>query len=180
MSMPNWYTIIYSSLIMVSVILYSICFFITGTGKLACSITAYSTIATSILMILGYALYNVSKIAEFTNLSNWQYLTLVLSNSGPFILLLGIIGYSLYLLIYYQKRITVNHVTIEYNTFSSISVILMLIEIYLFYSGTNSKIFMSTGRLPKLGCSIMYLVGVLNVSCVLIMGTILKYYTTDG
>jgi hypothetical protein len=165
---------------MVSVIVYFISFFVTGTAKLASSVTAYSTIATAILMILGYALYSVSKFAEFNTLSSWQYFTLVLSNSGPFILLLGIIAYSLYLLIHYQKRITVNHVTVEYNTFSSISVILMLVEIYLFYSGTNSKIFMSTGRLPKLGCSIMYLVGVLNLSCVLIMGTILKYYVTDG
>lgn len=180
MSMPSWYTIIYTSLIFVSIVLYIVSFVTTGTAKLASSISAYSTIAASVLMILGYSLNNVSKIYQNTQTSNWEYFKLVISNTGPFILLLGIIGYSLYLLITYQNRITQNHVTAEYTTFSSISIILMLIEIYIFYNGMNSKLFTNTGKMSKVTYSIMYLVGVLNLISVLIIGTILKYFTTDG
>jgi hypothetical protein len=165
---------------MVSVILYLVSFFITGTAKVACSVAAYSTIAVAILMILGYSLNNVSKIYQTNHLSSWQYFKLVISNSGPFILLLGIIAYSLYLLIVYQSRIIENHTTSEYNTFSTISIILILIDIYIFYNSINSKTFTTTGKLPKLSYSMMYLIGVLNVISVLIMNTILKYFTTDG
>ena len=180
MSMPSWYTIIYTSLIFVSIVLYIVSFLTTGTAKFASSITAYSTIAAGILMILGYSLSNVSKISQSTNTSNWEYFKLVISNTGPFILLLGIIGYSLYLLITYQNIITQNKVATEYTTFSSISVILMLVEIYIFYNGMNSKIFTNTGKMSKVTYSIMYLVAVLNLVSVLISGTILKYFTTDG
>jgi hypothetical protein len=180
MSVPNWYTIIYSSLLLVSVILYIVSFFISGTSKLGCLITAYSTIAVGILMILGFTLNNVSKIAGLTHPSNWEYFKIVLSNTGPFIISLGIIFYTLYLLIVYQNRISNNHVTTEYSTFSSISIILTLTKLYLFYKGINSKIFLSTGKMSKISYSIMYLIGILNLICVLIMGTILKYFTTDG
>ena len=180
MSMPNWYTIIYSSLLLVSVLLYIVSFFINGTSKFACLVSAYSTIAVGILMILGFTLNNVSKIAELIHPSNWEYFKLVFTNSGPFILLLGIIFYTLYLLIVYQNRITENHVTTEYSTFSSISIILTLTGLYIFYKGISSKIFLSTGKMSKINYSIMYLIGIFNLISVLIMGTILKYFTTDG
>lgn len=180
MSMPSWYTIVYSSLIMVSVILYLVSFFTIGTAKVACSITAYSTIAVGVLMILGYSLYNASKINQSLHVSNWDKFKMILFNSGPFIFLLGIVAYSLYLLITYQSRISENQTTSEYTTFSTISVIFTLIQIYIFYNGINSKTFTTTGKLPKISYGIMYLLGVLNLICVMIMGTILKYYTTDG
>jgi len=165
---------------MVSVILFLVSFSTIGTGKVASSITAYSTIAVGTLMILGYSLYNVSKVYQSVHLSNWHYFKLILLNSGPFIFLLGIIAYSLYLIIVYQTRISENHTASEYTTFSTISVIITLIKIYVFYNGTNSKTFTTTGKLPNITYSITYLLGVLNLICVLIMGTILKYFTTDG
>jgi len=180
MSIPNWYTIIYSSLLLVSVILYIVSFFTNGTSKLACLITAYSTIAVGILMILGFTLNNVSKISELIHPSKWEYFKIILTNSGPFIISLGIIFYTLYLLIVYQNRISDNHVTTEYSTISAISIILTLIKLYLFYKEINSKIFLSTGKMSTITYGVMYLIGMLNLICVLIMGTILKYFTTDG
>lgn len=178
--MPSWYTMIYTSILFVSIILFIISFFVSGTSKLACSIAGYSCISITILMVLGFSLNNLSRIANATNLSNWNFIQRLLTVSGPFILLLGIIGYSLYLLINYQSRITNGHVTNEYSTFSTISIVLMLLEMYTFYSSMNSELFKNSGRIPKISYSIMYLIGVINVVCVMILGTILKYFTTDG
>ena len=176
--MPSWYTIIYTSILFVSIILFTVSFFVSGTSKLACSIAAYSCISVSILMVLSFSLYNLSKISN--NVSIWNFILRLLTVSGPFILLLGIIGYSLYLMINYQSRITSGNVTNEYSTFSTISIILMLLEMYIFYGAMNSDLFMSSGKMPRISYSIMYLIGVINVVCVMILGVVLKYFTTDG
>ena len=83
-------------------------------------------------------------------------------------------------MINYQSRITSGNVTNEYSTFSTISIILMLLEMYIFYGAMNSDLFMSSGKMPRISYSIMYLIGVINVVCVMILGVVLKYFTTDG
>jgi hypothetical protein len=178
--MPSWYTMIYSSLLLVTICLFLVNFFVSGTSKIACSIAGYSCVSTAILMILGFSLYNLNKVSDMSHYTNISYFIHLFMVSGPFILLLGIIGYSLYLLITYQNRISDGHTSNEYSTFSSISIILTLIEIYVFYEAMNSKLFMTTGKLPRISYSVMYLIGIINVVCVMIIGTILKYFTTDG
>ena len=178
--MPSWYTMIYSSFLFVTIILFIISFFISGTPKIACTIAGYSCISVAVLMILGFSMYFLTNFSNENHYSNFNYFKHLITVSGPFIVLLGIIGYSLYLLIVYQDRISNGHVTTEYNTFSSISIALMLIEIYIFYDALNSKLFNTTGHMSKISFSFMYLIGVINISCVLIMGTILKYFITDG
>jgi len=167
-------------MLFVSIILFTVSFFISGVSKLACSIAAYSCISVTILLVLSFSLSNLSRISNANHLSSWSYILRLFTISGPFLLLLGIIGYSLYLLINYQSRITNGHVTNEYSTFSTISIVLMILEIYVFYNAMNSELFMNSGRMPKISYSIMYLIGVINVICVMILGTVLKYFTTDG
>lgn len=179
-NLTSWYTMVYSSLLFVTIILFIISYFVTGVSKIACIIAGYSCIALAVLMILGFSLYFLTKFSNINHYSNFNYFKHLITVAGPFLVLLGIIGYSLYLLIVYQNRIINGHVTTEYNTFSSISIALMLIEIYIFYDALNSKLFNTTGHMSKISFSFMYLIGVINVSCVLIMGTILKYFITDG
>lgn len=179
-NLTSWYTMVYSSLLWVTVILFIISYFISGTAKIACTIAGYSCISAAVLMILGFSLYFLTKFSNENHYSTFTYLFHLFTVAGPFLVLLGIIGYSLYLLIVYQNRIRDDHVTTEYNTFSSISIALMLIEIYIFYDALNSKLFNTTGHISKISFSFMYLIAVINISCVLIMGTILKYFITDG
>jgi uncharacterized membrane protein len=171
---------VYNSLLFVTIILFVISCFITGASKIACTIAGYSCIAVAVLMILGYSLYFLTNLSNENNYSNFTYFKHLITVSGPFLILLGIVIYSLYLLITYQNRISEGQITTEYNTFSTISIALMLIEIYIFYDAMNTKLFNTTGHMSKVTFSLMYLLGVINISCVLIMGTILKYYITDG
>lgn len=178
--MQSWYTIIYTSMLFVSIILFTFSFFISGVSKLACSIAAYSCISVTILMVLGFSLTNLSRISNESKLSTFHFMLRLLIVAGPFILLLGIIGYTLYLLITYQSLITNGNVTTEYSTFSTISIILIILEMYIFYNAMNTELFMNTGKIPKISNSIMYLIGVINVVCVMILDIVLKYFTTDG
>jgi hypothetical protein len=178
--MQSWYSIIYSSLIFSSIVLFIISFFTTGSSTIGSAIAGYSTLASGVLMIVGFLLSNISKIAEASHMTTYEYFSLIFTNVSPFLIILGVISYSLYLLINYQNRISLNQIPSSYHTFSTISIILTLLQIFLFYKAMNSKIFQNTGQISKIIGSFISLVSVINIVNVLILGTILKYFTTDG
>jgi hypothetical protein len=178
--MQSWYSIIYNSLIFSSIVLFIISFFTTGSSTIGSSIAGYSTLASAVLMIIGFLLGNISRISNALHFTSKQYFSLVFTNVFQFFIILGIIAYSLYLLIIYQNRISEGHVPSSYHTFSNISIILILIQIFLFYNGMNSKTFKTYGTIPKITGSFINLVSVVNIISAMIVGTILKYFTTDG
>ena len=61
-----------------------------------------------------------------------------------------------------------------------VSILLFLLQIYLFYSNMDTEKFKITGKLSSITSSLIYLLGVISSMCALILYTILKYFTTDG
>jgi hypothetical protein len=59
-------------------------------------------------------------------------------------------------------------------------VMLLLIQLFMVYTNINTEKFQTSGKLPKVTSSIIYLLGVLTGICSIILYTILKYYSTDG
>ena len=57
---------------------------------------------------------------------------------------------------------------------------LLLLQVYLVYTNINTDTFESSGKIPKVTSSLVYLLGVLTGICSIILSTILKYYSTDG
>jgi len=113
-------------------------------------------------------------------ISFYQIVINLLTTIGPFILILAIIGFLMYLLISYKTIISEGHVSRYYGTFSFLSSILILVQMYLLYDGIISPQFQKTNRLSKITTSVLCLTAVLNTICALILYVILKYYTTDG
>jgi hypothetical protein len=94
--------------------------------------------------------------------------------------MLGVIGFILYLIINYKTIIIANNVSPSYYTFSNIAIMLFLIQIYFVYTNIDNDKFTTTGKMSKVTSSLIYLLGVLTLTCSLILFTVLKYYTTDG
>jgi hypothetical protein len=103
-----------------------------------------------------------------------------LLTAGPFLLMLGVIAFVLYLMITYKSIILKDHVANGYHSFSNINVILILIQLYIVYTNITSDSFEKTGKMSKVTSSIVYLLGVLSAIASIILYTILKYFTTDG
>jgi hypothetical protein len=131
-----------------------------------------------IMMILIILFKNILKVNQ--NQSTLKLLYSILINTGPFLLILGVIGFILYLIIFYKDNIIANHVSHSYFTFSNITIILLLLQLYIVYTNISSETFETSGKLSKITSSLIYLLGVLTCMCSLILFTILKYYTTDG
>jgi len=172
----NWYSSIYSSLIVSSSIAFIIGFFTTGDTSFGATLTAYSILILAIMMILTLLFRNI--VFNSGNQSSLQVLLTILSTTGPFILMLALIGIILYLIISGKDRIIAGQVAPSYYTFSNIAVILFLIQTYTIYKNLNAV--NTSGKISPLTSSLMYLFGVLTVICVIILFTVLKYYQTDG
>jgi hypothetical protein len=176
--MKDWYSSIYKAFIMTCAIAFIISFFSQGEVSLGAVISGYSLLILGILMILLILFQNVLKYNGNQNL--FQFIFTILKTSGPFLLILGVIGFILYLIINYKNLIVDNHVSKSYYTFSNIAIILLLLQLYIVYTNITTPQFENTGKLTLLTSSLVYLLGLLTFSCSLILFTILKYYTTDG
>jgi hypothetical protein len=153
---------------------------VLSSGKVAYGsvLAGYSALILGVMMILVILFTNI--LNGTTDSSSSQLIMSVLMTTGPFILMLGVIGFILYLLIVYKSVIIDGHVSPNYQTFSNIAIILFLIQVYIVYTNLSSDKFISTGKISKVTSSLIYLFGVLTLASSLILYTILKYFRTDG
>jgi hypothetical protein len=176
--MSKWYSSIYKACILASLISFIIGFFSKPKISLGAYLAGYSVLILGIMMIIIILFNNILKING--NSSNIQIFYTILMTSGPFILMLGVIAFILYLLITYYNRISEGEVASGYNTFSNIIVMLLLLQLYLVYNNIDNTNFETSGKISKVVSSIIYLLGVLTTICSINLYIILKYYTTDG
>ena len=176
--MSSWYSSIYKAFIISAIISFVIGFFSEGKVSLGSYITGYSVLILGIMMILLILFNSIMKITEGQSI--FQILYTILLTAGPFLLMLGVIAFILYLMITYKSIILQDHVANGYHSFSNINVILILIQLYIVYTNITSDSFEKTGKMSKVTSSMVYLLGVLSAITSIILYTILRYFTTDG
>jgi hypothetical protein len=177
-NMKDWFSTIYKACIFASVISFFIGFFTQSNTSLGAFIAGYSVLILGILMILVMLFANVLRVTSGTSI--WQTIVAIAMTAGPFILILAIIAFVLYMLINYKKKIIAGHVAPGFNSFSNIVVVLLLVQLYIVYGAINSERFDITGKLPRVTTLIVYLLSVLTGISTIVLYTILKYYSTDG
>jgi hypothetical protein len=176
--MNGWYSNIYKALLLASVITFVISLFSSGTVAFGSILAGYSILTMSVMMLLIILFTQILKVTQGQGILKTFYTMFI--STGPFILMLGIIGFIMYLIINYKNIIIDQHVSSSYYTFSNLSIILMLIQLYIVYTNVSSDKFESAGKISSVTGSLLYLLGLLTACCALIMFTVLKYYTTDG
>lgn len=112
--------------------------------------------------------------------SMFKIISQIMMTTGPFILILGIISFVLYLLINYKTKIIAGQVAPGYSSFSNIIIMLLLVQMYLIYNNVNTDKFEITGKVSQVTSSIVYLLGTVTAISSVVLYTILKYYSTDG
>ena len=176
--MKDWYSGIYKAFIISAIVSFIIGFFSQGKVSLGSYIAGYSVLILGIMMILLILFNSIMKITEGQSIL--QILYTILLTAGPFLLMLGVIAFVLYLMITYKSIILQDHVANGYHSFSNINIILILIQLYIVYTNISSDSFEKTGKMSKVTSSIVYLLGVLSAISSIILFTILRYFTTDG
>ena len=173
--MKDWYSGVYKAFVMASVVAFIISMFSTGKVAYGAELAGYASLTVGIMLILVILFKNL-----FSGNSDASSITNVLMSTGPFILMLAVVGFILYLMIVYKEAIIDGHVSPNYQTFSNIAIILFLIQVYVVYTTLSSDKFASTGKMSKVTASMIYLFGILTLISSFILYTILKYFRTDG
>lgn len=176
--MSNWYIVIYKSLIIatvISLIIYNLTF---GQQSLGALISGLVVLSFSIIMILFTILYNILKLTE--KASFLQSTLAILNGSGPFLVMLGVTVFILYLIISNREKIIAGHISDSYYTFSNIAVFIILLQSYFVYSNVNTPKFEATKKLSKSISIMLYLFSVIIGICAGTLFAILKYYSADG
>jgi hypothetical protein len=171
--------VIYNTFVIVGVLILLISF---SSSNVTGMITGYSFIECGVILLVGYF---IKLIYENTQGSSITKLTSVLFTIGPFVILIYIILYSIYLLLTYKNRISQGNVAPGYNNFTSISIILILLQLYIFYLGINNNnenddVIVKKLQMNKVYGILLYFIGILNSITVITIGIILALFNTDG
>jgi magnesium-transporting ATPase (P-type) len=174
----TWDVYLWKSTIIAAVITFIIGMFTTGVNSLNASIAGYSLL---IVTIMGILIQLIRKpITNEEGVSTLKMVWNILMLTGPFFIILGIIGLMLYLFVSNKKPIINNEVSQSFYTFSNITLFLILILIYFIYNNVMCDGADCNGKTGKLNNSIMYLLSILTVVSTGIVYTILTFYRTDG
>lgn len=177
----TWDVYLWKSTIFAVVITFMIGMFTTGVNSLNASIAGYSLL---IITILGILIQLVRKPVSNKEGNSMLMVTWnILLQGGPFFIILAIIGMMLYLLISYKKPIINNQVSNSFNTFSNITLFLIIILIYFIYSQVmcdGPDCGGDSGKVDKVTNSLLYLIAVFAMLSTAIVYTILTFYRTDG
>lgn len=176
--MLNWYSGLYKGLILASAITFILSAFTSGETSYGSLVAGYSTLTLAVLMIIIIVMMGSLKLVEGKGI--FETMTTLLSTSGQFLLLLSVIGFVLYLIIYYKSIIQSGHVSNTYYSFSTLTTVLILLQSYLIYTNLDSDKFINTNKLPKVTTNILYLLGVMTWLSSLAIYITFKYFTTDG
>jgi hypothetical protein len=95
---------------------------------------------------------------------------------GPFFFVFFLIAFYLYYLIAFKNRILDGTVSQSFYTFQHISILLMIVQLFLFTYGTDTK----TGRISKINTSFIYMLCTVNLFILYTIRNILVYFVTDG
>jgi len=163
------YFFVYYSFLITSAILFTISFFSSGSLLFNTSITGYVLAVVSVLLMM---IFSISSLYQYPSSSVFS----ILLTLGPFFFLFFLIGVYLYFLITYKNLILDGNASPSFYTFQHISILLVLLQLFLFTYGTDSK----TGKLSKTNMSLIYLLCVVHLFILYTIRNILVYFTTDG
>jgi hypothetical protein len=173
-NISEYYKSLYKGIIITSIVVLAIGFATNGETSIRCYQSGYFAFGLSILLILIPILNKLlSKDGPKKGVSAMMLQT------GPFMIIIAVVGFLLYFSFKYQDIIVDNRVPQGYFIFSNIATLLLIIQLFVVYSCITSDDFDKEG-MSSVNSSVVLLLAVLTAICTNIIRTILKYFTTDG
>jgi hypothetical protein len=176
--MTNVYSVIYKSCIYASSVAFILACFTSSSTSFGAYLAGYSVLTLGLLIILLVLFSNIIKTSSGASI--FQILHSAISTTGPFILMLSVVSFMVYLMITYKDNIVKQDTAPGYNTLSTLIIILLMFQLYIVIRNTDTERFELTGKIPKIMTSILYLLGTITAISSVFLYRKLKYYSTDG
>jgi len=143
---------------------------LTNENSLAALISGYSVLLVSLLFLLWLNWLNMDSVSIF----------IILKNLFPFLTIITLIVLLITFLSIYFDRIASNHVSNYYYTFSNLSTLFLVIQIFILFRELTTKQFELTKSLSPRIFSTLMLLTTINAVIVGTLGIVLKFYITQG
>jgi hypothetical protein len=143
---------------------------INGQNALVGLMSGYGSILASILLLLAWL---------FKYTTGTSYLSKLIL-MAPFMLIISFIILIMIYLSVYFKRISKKDIPKSYYTFSRLSYLFIISQIFIILSYITGDAFSSLKTFGNKTFSILMLMATLNAIWVIYLGVILKFYTADG
>lgn len=156
-------------------------------GPANAALWGYGIVAMSILVIMFVNFALASQMLQLTNYetNTIGFIKALFSNSAPILLTLVVLIWIIALNMTYFKKINEGRVANEYNTFSTISTVLIVVQLIVLFKYLNDEL-LSKGGNKMAGimkgqmASITYVLSILNIAFAGMMNITLEFFSTDG
>jgi hypothetical protein len=160
-------------------------------GPASASIWGYGVVALSVLSLIMITFTLASKmLPKDTNPENWGIAKILIINSLPGLLLFGVLTWLITLNATYYKQINEGHVATEYAQFSTMSTIMVILQILALFKYLMDDYKISQGgptntsdlrvALKSQMSAISYLLTILNIVFIGMMNIVVEFFSTDG
>lgn len=166
-------------------------FSVDGTsGPAGAAMWGYGLVAIAVLIIM-FVMFGISQnMQKIQDLPALEYVKGLFIHGLPPLLLLCILIWLIFLNARYFKRINQDNVASEYYNYSSVSTVLVIIQLIVLFKYLTDEFRLSEGgpasktqleqALTSRLASVTYLVTLANVMLAAIQNIILAYFSTDG
>ena len=158
-------------------------------GPANAAIWGYGIVALSILSIIFITFALASRMVKLEE-SPLKFVKQLFQTSLPALLLFIILTWLIALNITYFRKINEGKVADEFNTYSTISNVLIIIQLIILFKYLNDELLITKGGpSSKIGiekalksemASFTYILTILNLIFVGIMNIVLEFFSTDG
>lgn len=170
----TWITGIYKAFVYSAAILFIAYLFTQGGTALGALLTSLFLFLAGLFMLLVITIYYIQNASHA---AATVVAIATLQQAAPILIIMGFVGYLLWLVFKYKGVIESGHVAPSYNTFMNISVALILAQMGLLMRNQSPS---GAVAMSSVTSGVVYLIDFVLFICVNIIHTTLRYFTTDG
>ena len=149
-------------------------------GPANSSIWGYGVVSLSVFSVM-FLSFSLASRMESLNKDIFGFIKTLLFDSLPSLLTLLVLMWLIVLNVTYFKRINQGKVSSDYNQFSTISTIFLVIQIFTLFAFLRGQLSVESNSNSNSKMSyVLYGITFLNVIFIGMMNIILRFFSTDG
>lgn len=160
------------------------------SGPASSAVWGYGIVALSILSILFITFALATQMTAVGQYNTMEFIMKLVKSSLMPLLMFSILVWLISINMTYYKRINEGKVATEYDQFSTVSTILVVIQLVLLFKYLKETFMIEKGgpsgekglaeALKNQMASVMYILTALNLIFVGMMNIVLEFFSTDG